>query len=111
MRQIRERILGIPVDVFLSYSFAQAHPYWTALVVVALIALAWFVLRFSRRLTKHQGKLRFGMFAVYLAVALPMVWVLVKPEPSPMLLLMDGLHQAQYSDALQKAQQTTTPTK
>lgn len=103
--------MGIPVDVFASYSFAQTHPYWTALGIVALIALAWFVLWFSRIFPKHPGKLRFGMFAVYLAIALPMAWAAFKPEPSPMLQWMDAVHQAQFMDALQKAQQTTIPTK
>jgi len=104
--------MGIPVvDVFASYSFAESHPYWTVLMIVALIAVAWFVLWFSRKFPKHLGKLRFGMFAVYLAIALPMAWVAFKPEPSPMLQLMEADYQAQFKNALQKAQQTPTTAK
>lgn len=91
------------IDLNDSYSFAKAHPYWTALEFVVLGALVWFVLWFSRRFPMHMGKIRLGMFAAYLAIALPAVWATFKIEPSPMSQLMDVVHQEQLQKAVKKA--------
>lgn len=103
---LKERVLGIPVvDVWGIYSFAKAHPYWTALELAVLVALVWFVVWFSRKFPMHRGKLRLGLFAVYLAVAVPMLWATFKTEPSQMSQLMDTAHQAQLKEAMDKALQ------
>lgn len=96
--------MGIPViDLFATYSFAKAHPYWTALEIAVLVALVWFVMWFTGKFPLHMDKLRLGLFAVYLAVALPMLWLTFKTEPSQMSLLMDAAHQAQLKQALDQA--------
>ena len=106
---VKDRVLGIPViDIFATYSFAKAHPYWTAFEIVVLVALVWFVVWFSRKFPMHMGKLRLGMFAVYVAVALPMLWVTFNTEPSLMCLLMDDAHQAELKHGLDQAL-TKTP--
>jgi hypothetical protein len=98
-------MLGIPViDLFATYSFAKAHPYWTAFEIAVLVALVWFVVWFSRKYPMHMGKLRLGMFVVYLTAAVPMLWATFKTEPSPMSQLMDAAHQEQFQQALEKGQ-------
>jgi hypothetical protein len=97
--------VGIPViDLMATTSFAKAHPYWTAFEIVLLVALAWFVVWFSRKFPRHTGKLWLGMFAVYLAVAVTMLWATFKTEPSQLAQLMDAAHQGQFQQALEKAQ-------
>lgn len=103
--------MGIPVvDVFATYSFAKAHPYWTAFEIAALVALVWFVIWFSRKYPKHMGKLRLAMFAGLLAVCIPLLWATFKTEPSEMSKIMDPAHQAQLQKALNQALPRTPPT-
>lgn len=98
----------IPVtDVFATYSFAKAHPYWTAFEIVVLVALVWLAVWYSRKFPMHIAKLRWAMLAVYLAVAVPLLWTTFKTEPSGMALLMEPVHQAQLKQALDQAIQQT----
>lgn len=105
--------MGIPViDVVGSYSFVQVHPYWAALIFAGLTALFGAVLWFSRKFPKHQGRLRFGIFAVCLPVALVMVWAGFNPAPSPMMQFMDAAHhQVELVNTIQKTQLITSPEK
>ena len=97
--------MGIPVvDIVGTYSFAKAHPYWTALEIVGLVAFVWFVVWFSRKFPKHMGKLRLGVFALCLPVAVLMLWATFKPEPSPISQFMDAAHQEPFQQALENAQ-------
>ncbi|MCK9709882.1 hypothetical protein [Pseudomonas syringae] len=80
--------MGIPViDVSASYSFAHLHPYLTALMVLVLLGMAYCMYRFFR-LSLYGAKgskklvLPLSMFALYLAVTVPILMAWFAPQPS-----------------------------
>lgn len=93
--------MGMPVvDLSASYSFASKHPVLAAMVILSLIALAWFVVWMSRKLPQHMGKVRLGLFVVYLALTIPLLWATFKPHPSPLAQVYEA------TQALQRASES-----
>lgn len=80
------------VNLSATYSFASQNPVLTGLVILALIAVALFLVWFTRKFPKHQGKLRFGIFAVYLVAAVWVNWGMFKPEPSVQSEIEAAIH-------------------
>lgn len=105
--------MNIPVvDLFAPYSIAHVHPYWTALMIGVLIALGGFILWVSFYTRVRLKKLRWGLFVVYLALALPMVWTVFKPErrwPSPESNAIDPGHRINLRDAILEGKSASTP--
>ncbi len=81
------------VNLSATYSFASQNPVLAGLVILALIAGALFLVWFARKFPKHQGKLRFGIFAVYLVAAAWVNWGMFKPEPSVQSEIEAAIHQ------------------
>lgn len=92
--------MGIPaVDILATYSFAQAHPYYTALIVAASLALAAFVMWFVGKYPKHAGKLRLATIVAGLAFAVPGYLAATKPAPSPILEWLNQVNQGSIKPA------------
>lgn len=90
--------MGIPiVDLTATYTNASRHPVFTALILLSLIALQVFLYWLSRRFPKHIGKVRLGMLAVLLVLAIPFVWVSFKPHPAPIDQLFEAAQQMQQA--------------
>jgi hypothetical protein len=90
--------MGIPVvDFGASYSFASLHPVLTGLAMLALITLAAFVFWVSSKLPKHLGKVRLGLFAVYLVLVIPTLLAAFQPQPSPFAQVLEAAQKMQQS--------------
>lgn len=89
------------IDLFAPYSFAKAHVFLTTMMIVALVALSWYL-----GAKCILGKLRPWVFVVYLGGVVLLLGAAFKTEPSPLSQLMDPAYQAQLLEALQKAQQS-----
>lgn len=90
--------MGMPVvDFAASYSFASKHPVLAVMVILSLIALAWFAFWMSRKLPQHMGKVRLAMFVVYLALTIPTLWATFKPHPSPLAQVFEAAQQLQQA--------------
>ncbi|MDP5168535.1 hypothetical protein [Pseudomonas syringae] len=80
--------MGIPVidvadTVTGSYSFAHMHPYLTAVIIFALLAMAYCMYRFLKGANKKQKfGLRLLIFVIYLAVTIPLLIAWFMPQPS-----------------------------
>lgn len=81
------------VDVMGTYSFAQAHPYYAALIVVTALALCWFAWWFAGKFPQHMGKLRLAVVVAGLAFAAPSYLAMFTPAPSPILEWLNQVNQ------------------